>query len=132
MNSECIHSRCGPAPVPILMIGPSAHLFIQGKMLEGGILGSSITVVFHVQIFGKGLVDEEICVSMLMEFLSAGFILRNTEPGYAKMVQVVLGEFASLPTLWMNSVHYMYQLVLLFPLLAQALQVLLQWILVQP
>lgn len=114
------------------MTGPSVHLFTQGKMLEEGILGSFIIVVSRALIFEKGLVDVEICVNMLMGFLSAGCTLLNTEPGCAKMAQIVRGEFAFLPTLLRSSAHYMYPLVLLFPLHAQVHQVLLPWILLLP
>ncbi|KAJ6756314.1 ARM REPEAT CCCH-TYPE ZINC FINGER PROTEIN [Salix purpurea] len=101
------------------MTGPSVHLFTQGKMLEEGILGSFIIAVSLALIFEKGPVDVEICVNMLMGFLSAGYTLLNIEPGCARMAQTVRGEFAFLPTLLRSSAHYMYPLVLLFPLLAQ-------------
>jgi hypothetical protein len=114
------------------MIGPSAHLFTLVKMLEEGILESFIIAAFHVLISEKGLVDVEICVNMLMVFLSAGFTLLNIEPDCAKTVQIVQGEFAFLLTPLRNSAHYMFPRVLLFPLLALVHQVLLPWILLQP
>ena len=118
--------------MPIPMIGRSAHLFTLEKMLEEGILESSIIAVFRALISEKGLVDAEICVNMLMGFLSAGFTRLNIEPGCAKTVQIVLGEFAFLLTLLRNSALYMYPRVLLSPLLALVHQVLLPWILLQP
>ncbi|KAE8676442.1 Zinc finger CCCH domain-containing protein 30 [Hibiscus syriacus] len=57
-----IYSSCGLVHVPTPMIGLSDRLFILGRMLEEGILGISITVVFLAPIFARGHVGAEICV----------------------------------------------------------------------
>lgn len=129
MSSVCTPSKSALVLVLILMIGQSALLFIQVKMLGEGILGSTITAVFLALISEKELVGEGICVSMLMEFLSVGSTQLNTEHASARMAQVVLEEFVSLLMQLMNSDLFMYLLVLLFPHPAQVLQAL--WILLQ-
>ncbi|XVF02185.1 hypothetical protein REPUB_Repub04eG0154200 [Reevesia pubescens] len=62
------------------------------RMLEEGILGSSITVVFLGLIFARGHVGMEICVDMLMVFLNASYTLLNIEPGCARIVNDLWGQ----------------------------------------
>ncbi|XVE92700.1 hypothetical protein REPUB_Repub01dG0122200 [Reevesia pubescens] len=103
MSSGRILSRCDLVHVPTPMIGQSVHSFTQGRMLEEGILGNSITVVFLPLIFARGYVGVEICVNMLMVFLNAGYTLLNIEPSCARMVLVVQEGSASLLILLRNS-----------------------------
>ncbi|KAL0316829.1 UNVERIFIED_CONTAM: Zinc finger CCCH domain-containing protein 30 [Sesamum radiatum] len=102
------------------------------KMLEEGIRGSTITAVCHAQISAKELVEEGICVSMLMGFLSAGSTLLNIGLDCAKTVQVAIEEFVSLLTHKKNSDPSMSLLVPVFPHLARAPLLLMPWTLLQP
>ena len=94
MNSECILSRFDLVRVLILMTGLNAHLSILVRMPEEEIQGSSIIAVSLALILGRGLADVEICVSMLMGFLSAGCTQLNIELVSARMEQIAPEEFA--------------------------------------
>lgn len=97
MNSVCSHSRSDRVLEHTPMIGLSALLFIQEKMHDGGIQGSIIIVVSPVLNLGRGHVEGVTCVSMLMGYLNAGFILPNTKLGFARMGQAAIEGCAFLP-----------------------------------
>jgi hypothetical protein len=69
---------------------------------------TSITVVCLALISKRGHVGVEICVNMLMEFLSAGSTQLNTRLGFARMVQAAIGGSVFLHTLLRSSIPCMY------------------------
>lgn len=127
MNSGCTPSKSDHAPELTRTIGPSAPSFTRGRMLGGGTLGSTTTAVSLALIFARVPVDEEICVSMLMEFLSVGFILLSIGLDSARMEPLVIVGFASLLTHQRSSGHFTHPQGPLFSLLVQWPRVLLSW-----
>ncbi|XVF47390.1 hypothetical protein PTKIN_Ptkin03bG0105100 [Pterospermum kingtungense] len=97
MSFVCFHLRSSLVPELIPMLGQSVLLFIQMKMLEEEIQESFIIVAFHVLIFVREPVSAGIYANMLMVFLNLGCTLPNTELECARMVQLALVMFASLP-----------------------------------
>lgn len=87
MSFACFHLRFDLVREPTPMIGLSARLFTQGKMLAEETLASIITAVCHVLISVRVRVDVGICVNMLMECLSAGSTQLSTGPDSARMAR---------------------------------------------
>ena len=98
MISGCIVSRLSHVQGLTLMTGLNAPLFIQGRTQGDAIQGSITILVFHVLSLRKVYAQRMIPVSMLMVYLSHGFILPNIEPVSARMRPGAQGKFASLLT----------------------------------
>ena len=90
------------------MIGQSAHLFIRVRMLGGEILGSILTPVSPALSSVRGHAPRGMDVSMLMEFLSPGYILPSTEPDFARMRSAARAKSVSLLTSPKSCALYMH------------------------
>ena len=113
MNSVCFLLKYGLAQGHTPMIGLSALLYTQVKMLAEEIQEDTITVGSHVQTFGKVPVGLGMRVSMHMGCLNPGCTLRSIEHASARMVQDVLEEFAFLLIQLKSFDHCMSQQILL-------------------
>ena len=80
------------------MTGLNVRTPISARRLVGGIRGRFYTVELRALSFVKEAVRKEIRVSLLMEFLSVGFILLVIELTYVKIFTIVAVAFVSLPT----------------------------------
>ncbi|KAA8518268.1 hypothetical protein F0562_015848 [Nyssa sinensis] len=98
MSSGCLHSRSDLVQGLTRMIGLSALLFTQEKMLVAETHGSTITVVCLALIFGRVLIGEGICVNMLMEHSSAGSTQLNIVLVTARMALAMTWNYGEKPT----------------------------------
>lgn len=82
------------------MTGPTARLLIPGRKHGGGTLGSISTRPVSALIIkvGVGAVLEAMLVSLLMAFLSAGFILPGIAQRHAETAKTAGEKSASLRT----------------------------------
>lgn len=71
------------------MTGPSVRTLILGRRLAVGTLAGIITPVRLALTFARVDARKVTRVSLLMEFLSAGFIRLDIEPSHVRMVQLV-------------------------------------------
>lgn len=128
MSSGCSLSRSVLVRELTHMTGLSVPLFIRARMPAEEIRGSITTAVCLALILGKVLVDEEICVNMLMVCSNAGYTQLNTVHASARMAQAVQGGFASLHIRLRSLGHCTFLLDLLSPLLGQLQRVSVSWI----